>query len=175
MNTIQRSLTVACSTLSIVLATACTKPPPPRAPPTSSETSTTTAELPEEETSERCALNCGSASVIARPSTPDHHVAAVADADAVFRSMHDDLLACYRKRLPGRPNVHAFMTVDVIVKPDGSVGWIETTGGAHFGERGLKCITSTIEKAHFIPVAGGGTRRIHVPLTFRMLAPGEDI
>ncbi len=130
----------------------------------------------EDETEEACELNCGMASVVARPSTPDHHAAAVADADRVFRSMHDDLLACYKKRVKAQPNAHAFMTVDVVVKDDGSVWWTETTGGAHLTKGGaLKCITDRIEKAQFLPVVGGGTRRIHVPLTFRMLAPGEDI
>jgi len=163
----------------VVLAMACSTAPPPRVPPPSSVTTSTLAEVPTTEPSEKeataCELECGNATLSARPSTPDHHAAAVENADEVFRSMHDDLLACYRKTLRGRPSSHAFMTVDVVVKEDGSVGWIETTGGAHFGDRGLRCLTDRIQRAHFLPVVGGGTRRIHVPLTFRTLAPGEDI
>jgi hypothetical protein len=179
MNTHLRSSSAVLATFlgaGLLLATACTKPTPPQAPSSSiAQTTSAMTTTTEEEPAEACELNCGTASVTARPSTPDHHAAAVADADRVFRSMHEDLLACYKKRVRARPNAHAFVTVDVVVKEDGSVSWTETTGGAHLmGGGALKCITDRIEKAHFLPVVGGGTRRIHVPLTFRMLAPGED-
>jgi hypothetical protein len=119
-----------------------------------------------------CVLECGTPQV-AQPVFPDHHAAAVKNADEVFAAMHGDLLACYRARLAEVPWAHASIVAQIVVNEDGSVRRVETTGGAMFGERTMRCITGRIERATFVPVVGGGTRRIEMPLLFRT-RPGDD-
>lgn len=117
---------------------------------------------------------CGGAAALkVESAVPDYHAADVANADAVFASMHDDLLACYQARIKERPNAHGFLVVDVIVAPDGKVGKVDTTGGALLGERAMKCIVDRVERATFDPVRGGGTLHVQVPLAFTR-APADD-
>lgn len=104
---------------------------------------------------------------------PDYHAADVVNADQVFASMHDDLLACYKARIGERPNAHAYLVVDLVLAPDGSVRSIETTGGALMGDRAMRCITQRIQRATFEPVLGGGTLHVQVPLAFTR-APVDD-
>lgn len=125
---------------------------------------------------EACELVCDKPQVtLATPAPADVNEAAVANVDRVFASMNDDLLACYKNRLKTAPNAHAFMTVDLILEPDGRVRTVETTGGATLGDRGIHCITDRIRKATFDPIPGGGTRRVQVPLTFRRVGASESI
>jgi hypothetical protein len=105
----------------------------------------------------------------------DVHAAAVANVDRVFAGMHDDLLACYRARLAVDPTAHAFLTIDMVLGPDGNVRTVETTGGARLGDKGLACIVRRVKAATFDPIPGGGTRRVQVPLTLRRLGDGESI
>lgn len=89
--------------------------------------------------------------------------------------MHEDLLACYAARIQQSSKAHAFMTVSIVVGPDGRVQGVETKGGALLGDRGLACIVDRIRQGEFTPPTGGGTMRIEVPLTFRRVEPGEAI
>lgn len=117
--------------------------------------------------SESCALVCGSAAASREEvAMLDYHDADVANADAVFASMHDDLLACYRARVGERPNAHAFLVIDVLVAPDGSVRNVDTSGGALLGDKTMRCITDRVGRATFDPVRGGGTLHVQVPLAF---------
>lgn len=117
--------------------------------------------------SESCALVCGGAAASREEVTMlDYHDADVANADAVFASMHDDLLACYKARVDEHPNAHAFLVIDVLVAPDGSVRNVDTSGGALLGEKTMRCITDRVGRAMFDPVRGGGTLHVQVPLAF---------
>src|SRR5688572_3337522 len=101
----------------LVVACASTRPAPP-ADATSITTTTqaSTVEAP------RCEVSCEGAEVVAQlPEQPDHHARAVADANAAIGAMHDDLLACYTKRLRIDPTAHAFLTVDIVIGPEGRV------------------------------------------------------
>jgi hypothetical protein len=122
-----------------------------------------------------CEVFCNAAQLVTHTEFPDHHARAEANADQVFVAMHDDLLACYKARVRVDPNAHAFLTVDVVIGPDGRVRNVETTGGALLGNQGLDCIVNRVKAATFEPLPGGGTRRIHVPLTFRRVGLDEGI
>jgi len=104
---------------------------------------------------------------------PDIHARAVADANAVLASMHDDLVACYRARAAVKPRAHAFLTIDIVVQEDGTVRRVETTGGALLGDAAMRCIVDRVQRGKFAPVDGGGTRHIHVPFAFQRLGPDE--
>jgi len=159
------------SAVLFVLSACASAPPPPPAPiePTTAAT-TTSGEV------DRCEVTCASPRLaVDSGEPPDVQAAAIANVDQVFASMHDDLLACYRARVAVDPSAHAFLTIDIILGPDGKVRDVETTGGAHLGDRGLGCIVRRIKAASFEPIPGGGTRHIQVPLTLRRIAPGEAI
>jgi len=122
-----------------------------------------------------CVLNCGSAVAASLEiPKPEYHVDEAQNADAVFSTMHDDLLACYRARVAVSREAHATLAVDVLVAPDGSVRTVDATGGAALGDRTLRCIKSRIQRATFAPVRGGGTLRVKIPLTFALRDPNDD-
>jgi hypothetical protein len=144
-----------------------------------SATATTRAEAPAGDDPlagpDACVLVCGSAAA-ARLDTPKlkYHVDEAENADAVFASMHGDLLSCYKGRVAQYPKAHASLVVDVVVAPDGSVRTVETTGGALLGDRAMRCITQRIQRGSFAPVRGGGTLHIQIPLGFSMRGPSDD-
>jgi hypothetical protein len=144
---------------------------------TTSTTTTTTSAPPAAASPEACVLVCGGATAVPYVQlwTPDYHAAAVANADQVFASMQDDLLACYKARVTQSPKAHASLTVDVILSPEGAVKAVETTGGALLGDRTMRCITDRVQRATFLPVRGSGTLRIQVPLTFALRTVDESI
>ncbi len=156
--------------LSGFLAFACTRPPPPEAPRgTTTVTSTEVAATPVE-----CTLSCETATLTTPGALqPDHHAAATRNIDEVFASMHDDLLACYRARVRTNPRAHAFLVLTLVLEPDGRVRRVTTTGGAHLGDGGLRCITRRVEQATFAPVHDGGTLSAEIPLVFRRLGPDD--
>jgi hypothetical protein len=124
----------------------------------------------------RCEVSCETPRIALEPGEAvDVHAAAVANVDRVFAGMHDDLLACYRARLAVDPTAHAFLTIDMVLGPDGNVRTVETTGGARLGDKGLACIVRRVKAATFDPIPGGGTRHVQVPLTLRRLGDGESI
>ena len=100
---------------------------------------------------------------------------AVEAANVTLNAMHADLLACYTARVKVYPKAHAFLTVDIVVGPDGHVQRVEMKGGALLGDGATACIVNRIERGAFAPPAGGGTMRIEVPLTLRRVAPDESI
>jgi hypothetical protein len=119
---------------------------------------------------------CEGAQLVAKDAqTPDFNRAAVDDANRVIGEMHDDLLACYTKRLASRPTAHGFITVDIVVEADGRVRQVETTGGALLGDGAMTCIVDRIKRATFAPVHGGGTQRIHIPFALRRVGPDDTI
>jgi len=174
-----RHVTVATAAPAFVLLTACASaPPPPPQQATASTTTTTSAEHADGVATPACELVCEGAEVVHRATeTPDYHRAAVEDANRVFDAMHGDLLACYRARLAVNRDAHGFITVDVVVDPDGSVRSVDTTsgaflGGAPLGDTATACVARRIKRATFAPVHGGGTLHLHVPFILRRT--GED-
>ena len=122
-----------------------------------------------------CDLVCERAQIVPRPADgPDYHEKATANANTVIEAMHEDLLACYKKRVAANPNAHGFITIDVIVGPDGRVRDVETTGGAVLGETTMSCLVQRVKRASFDPPHNGGTLRIHVPFSLRRVAPGDE-
>jgi hypothetical protein len=100
---------------------------------------------------------------------------AVNRANATLDAMHDDLLACYVARVKAYPKAHAFLTVDIVVGPDGNVQSVETQGGALLGEPAMRCIVDRIRRGAFAQPPRGGTMRFEVPLTLRRVGPDETI
>lgn len=100
---------------------------------------------------------------------------AVNRANATLDGMHDDLLACYVARVKANPKAHAFLTVDIVVGPDGHVQNVETQGGALLGEPAMHCIVDRIKRGVFAEPPRGGTMRFEVPLTLRRVGPDETI
>jgi hypothetical protein len=145
-------------------------------------TATTTATVPEARSSEvttdpvtECDLVCERAQAVARAADePDYNAQATANANTVLEGMHDDLLACYKKRVLVNPNAHGFITVDIVIDPSGHVRNVETTGGAILGDGTMGCIVKRIQRASFEPPHAGGTLRIHVPFSLRRVSPGDE-
>lgn len=100
---------------------------------------------------------------------------AVEKANAVLKEMHDDLLHCYTARVKVYPKAHAFLTIDIVVGPSGSVQAVETQGGALLGDAAMKCFVDRIKHGEFAPPPRGGTMRLQVPFTLRRVAPDEPI
>jgi hypothetical protein len=122
-----------------------------------------------------CDLVCERALVAPRPNDdPDYHAMATENANQVLTSIHPRMLACYTKRIAVNPAAHGFITIDIVVGPDGHVITVETTGGAILGPATMSCMTHEIERAVFAPPHGGGTLRIHVPFSLRRVAAGEE-
>ena len=156
-------LLVPCSVL--VLACAACSGSPPATPVETKATSnvevTTAPQVP-------CDLVCEKAQIVSRVTdAPDYNARATANANQVIGDMHGDLLACYKARVAANPDAHAFLTIDVLVGPDGRVQTVETTGGALLGPATMTCLTSRIQRGVFEPPHGGGTLRIHVPFSLR--------
>ncbi len=123
-----------------------------------------------------CDLVCQRAAVEKRSGDdPDYHARATENANRVISAMEPDLLACYKKRVRANPNAHGFLTVDVVIGPDGHVLKVETTGGAVLGEATRSCIVQRIQQGVFDPPHKGGTLRIQVPFGFRRVAAGEEV
>jgi len=180
--------TIAC-TLALV-GCAAAQPAPPATPATTPTSTTTlaaataatattsknapTAEVTTDPVS-YCDLVCERAQAQARANDqPDYTTQATANANSVLEGMHDDLLACYKKRVAVNPNAHGFITVDIVIDASGRVQTVETTGGAILGDGTMGCIVNRIKRASFDPPHGGGTLRIHVPFSLRRVAPGEE-
>jgi hypothetical protein len=122
-----------------------------------------------------CDLVCERAQIVPRPADgPDYNAKATANANAVLEGMHDDLLACYKKRVSVNPNAHGFITVDIVIDGEGRVRNVDTTGGAILGAGTMSCIVHRIERGSFERPHGGGTLHIHVPFSLRRVAPGEE-
>lgn len=172
-----RGLLASAGITMLLACTAATRPSPTaRAPGTPSQTTGAAVEATPaaatEAADQTCNLVCQGAQVVSHSlGATEYTEAAVANANAVFASMHDDLLACYKSRLAVDRDAHAFLTVDVVIEEDGSVGSVTTTGGAPLGDRGLACMTARIKRARFDPPHGGGTLHFHVPFAFQRLAP----
>lgn len=175
MHTIPRWLFAA---LISPLFAACAATPPAVAGPPSAPSSTTAGAVgsaDESGKSQVCDLVCEQARVAKRADDdPDYHAKATEDANRVLERVRPELLACYKARVAVQPNAHGFITVDVIVGPDGHVLKVETTGGAILGPQTLSCITERLKGSTFAPPHGGGTLRIHVPFSLRRVAAGED-
>ncbi len=169
-------VSVACAAL---VACAGAAPVPAVATPTSAPAPTTAPLAPTTEVTANaqsyCDLVCERAQIVPRPADgPDYHEKATANANTVLEGMHDDLLSCYKKRVAVNPNAHGFITIDIVVDPDGKVRNVETTGGAVLGEKTMSCLVQRVQRASFDPPHNGGTLRIHVPFSLRRVAPGEE-
>ncbi len=137
-------------------------------------TTTTNGQVAAGEPIVECDLVCERAQILRHPSeSPDYNAAAVANADEVLGAIQPDLLACYKKRVAVNPKAHGFITVDILIDPNGKVEQVETTGGAVLGEGTMACLVNRIKAATFAPVHGGGTQHIRVPFSLRRVAPDE--
>lgn len=144
------------------------------APPVSASTTTTSTPRSGDEKVE-CDLVCERAAFAVKPAVlVDYSVQALANANAVLESKQPAMLACYKKRVAVAPNAHAFITVDVVIGPDGHVQSVETTGGALLGDQTMACIVDQIKQATFDKPHNGGTLHISVPFTLRRAAPDDD-
>jgi hypothetical protein len=133
------------------------------------------SETPREVDSTECTLACEAPQMVPRPAAfPDYTQREIDDANEVLGAMHDDLLACYKKRVRVRPEAHGFITVDIVVGSDGRVAHVDTTGGALLGDGTMQCIVARISRGAFEPPHGGGTVHVRVPFSLRRVAPGED-
>ena len=101
-------------------------------------TTTTTANPTHDEDGKvvECDLVCERAKLAVQPAIEvDYSVKALSNANSVLESKQPGMLACYKKRVAVAPNAHAFITVDVVIGPDGHVQSVETTGGALLGDQ----------------------------------------
>jgi hypothetical protein len=146
-------------------------------PPAAASSASPPAPAPEVTTEPQtvCDLVCEQARVVARPADgPDSFAQATANANKVLEAMQGDLLACYKKRVAVNPKAHGFITVDILIGPDGRVRTVDTTGGAILGDTTMGCIVDRIKKAAFAPPHAGGTLRVQVPFSLRPVAPGDE-
>ena len=156
-------------------ATSAATPNEPAAPMRPVSTTETTSAIVESQTNADCDLVCERAKIVARSADGlDYSAQASANANNVLEAMHDDLLACYKKRVAVNPNAHADITVDIVIGPDGQVRTVETSGGAVLGEGTMGCIVKRIKRASFEAPRDGGTLRVHVPFSLRRVTPGEE-
>jgi len=152
-----------------MLLVACASKPAPQ-PEVATTTGAVTAPAASTPATNDCEIVCSDVEVVAetpRVEQSDYHAAAVTDARGVIASIHDDLMTCYRQRLATHPRAHGSPTFDIVIDENGTVRKIDTTGGGPLGDATMKCMTSRMMRAHFAPVRGGGTLRIHVPLLLR--------
>lgn len=157
----------------VVVGCTGTTPPSALVAPTT-KTTATSVEITAD-TQAVCDLVCERAMIVPRPADgPDYSAKATDNANAVLESMHDDMLACYTKRVAVNPQAHGFITVDIVIGPDGHVRDVETTGGAILGDRTMSCLVHRIKLGAFDPPHGGGTLRVHVPFSLRRVAPGDE-
>jgi len=133
--------------------------------PVVATTTTTAADVPAAEVT---------ADPVAVAAEPDYTAQATANATLVLEGIHDDLLACYKKRVAMNPNAHGSVIVDIVIDPRGQVRSIETTGGAGLGDETMTCIAQRIKRATFEPPHDGGTLRVEVPFSLGRVLPGED-
>lgn len=180
MKPIHRTIRLSASPLLLgaVLVAGCATATPPPMPAIAAAPSTTTTngEIARADAVVECDLVCERAQILRHPAeSPDYNAAAVANADEVLGTIHGDLLACYKKRVAVNPKAHGFITVDILIDPDGKVEDVETTGGAVLGEGTMTCLADRIKRASFAPVHGGGTQHIRVPFSLRRVAPDETM
>jgi len=128
----------------------------------------------------KCDLVCGRTTIKTHAISPnesaDYYTTQAAEkADQTLVAMHEDLLACYEERVKNSPKAHAFLTIDIVVGPEGRVQAVETQGGALLGNKAMACIVNRIKEGEFAAPHNGGTMRLEVPVTLRTLAPGEAI
>lgn len=104
--------------------------------------------------------------IIAAPSTAFAHVDEKSDdvvapeiAD-VFEEMHGDLLRC----LAGSRG-NAYITVEALVRNDGTVSAVKTTGGALAGTPAMKCVERRVAKATFPRLRGHGPSKVKASFT----------
>ena len=182
-------LLVSCAGASAPPATPATTATTAKAPPRPVDTTTTTsAEQPAAAASEDdadvvatpspravgpCEVACTGAEIVAHAeAASDYTARALANANEVLGAMNDDLLACYRAGLAANRRAHGFVTVDIVIGPDGHVVHAQPyrgsfAGGAPVSDATMTCMTGRIARATFAPVAGGGTLHVKVPFVLR--------
>jgi hypothetical protein len=152
-----------------------TEPPAPEESPTTRVASENETKAPAPAGPVECDLVCERAQVVqGQPDGTADRTGSTESANRVLTAMQPDLLACYKKRVATSPDAHAFMTLDIVVGPDGTVRDVETTGGALLGKATIECLVNRVKQATFDPPRGGGTMRIQVPFSLRRAAPGDD-
>ena len=158
--------------------------PPPQAEPAkspgNSEVTPSSASSAETKAAPRCELVCGRASVERHQISPDESAdfytnQAVDRANDALNAMHDDVLACYEARVKVYPKAHAFLSVGIVVGPEGHVQTVDMQGGALLGDVATRCIVDRIKRGEFAPPPHGGTMRFDVPLTLRRVGADETI
>ena len=157
----------ACAASSPPPKTAST-PAPPRSPPVETAPSTDPGAV-------ECKLYCEAPRFVPRPEPePDYTQREIDNASNVLSSMTDDLLGCYKTRLRTNRQAHGFITVDILVGPDGRVRKVDTTGGALLGDVTMACIVHRIERGVFEPPHGGGNIHVQMPFSLRVEGPDDQ-
>lgn len=102
-----------------------------------------------------------SAPVVVREREEDRQTRMEREAADVFRSIRADLFDCFVRLAHV---AQSFITVNVIVGPNGAVRGVETSGEVRPATR--TCIERRISRTTFPPPYGGGTARVSVPFAF---------
>lgn len=79
----------------------------------------------------------------------------------VFSSMQGDLLRCFQGS-----KGNAYITIEAIVRNDGTVSAVKTTGGAAAGAIAMKCVERRVAKATFPRLRGSGPSKVKASFTF---------
>lgn len=77
------------------------------------------------------------------------------EVSVVFNAMQGDIYKCL-----SHSRGNAYITVEAVVKNDGSVSSVKTTGGAHAGPTAMKCVERRVLRATFPRLRGNGTSRV---------------
>jgi hypothetical protein len=104
--------------------------------------------------------------ILSAPRAAFAHVDEKTDNDTapeiaeVFSSMQGDLLRCLQG---SRGN--AYITVEALVRNDGTVSSVKTTGGARAGTAAMKCVEKRVSKATFPRLRGNGPSKVKASFT----------
>jgi len=80
---------------------------------------------------------------------------AAPEVSGVFDAMHGDIYKCL-----SHSRGNAYITVEAVVKNDGTVASVKTTGGALAGPAAMKCVERRVLRARFPHLRGKGTSRV---------------
>lgn len=79
----------------------------------------------------------------------------------VFSSMQSDLLRCFQGS-----KGNAYITIEALVRNDGTVSSVKTTGGAAAGTSAMKCVERRVSKATFPRLRGNGPSKVKASFAF---------
>jgi hypothetical protein len=95
------------------------------------------------------------------------------NANQVLEGLKPKLLACFERRVRAKPQTEPFMTLSIVVGPDGKVVDVKTTDAPSVSPRAIRCLSEQARTVTFEPPRGRGTMRVDVPFTLRKAADAE--